>query len=200
MLRESLLLPHLCLKRLKELCLKTCNFCLKKNVVVLPTFYECSLDIRIVASIKRILQTKTQFASKQSVTYERKKRQALPITTFFFLIWEISTLSQILLNCIFHLLWRNFYPFLLFSLPLLILSENLVLQMPDFFFSKMWCSLTHCHDFPVLYFFWKTLWPVLPQCVTVWRKNQQINDLYWLTIFRKNWKIAFWSALCSAGC
>ena len=27
----------------------------KKNVVVLPTFYECSLDIRIVASIKRIL-------------------------------------------------------------------------------------------------------------------------------------------------
>ena len=68
------------------------------------------------------------------------------------------------------------------------------------FFSKMWCSLTHCNDFPVLYFFWKTLWPVLPQCVTVWRKNQQINDLYWLTIFRKNWKIAFWSALCSAGC
>ena len=69
------------------------------------------------------------------------------------------------------------------------------------FFSPKCDAVLHTAMIFLFYtFFLKALWLVLPQCVTVWRKNQQINDLYWLTIFRKNWKIAFWSALCSAGC
>ena len=108
-------------------------------------------------------------------------------------------------NCILNplVVWKEFFTLfalLLFPFRICLSCLKIFCCKCQTFFSKMWCSLTHCNDFPFLHFFSKTEWRVLPHCVTVWRKNQQINDLYWLTIFRKNWKIAFWSALCSAGC
>ena len=150
-------------------------------------------------------------------------------TIAFALVWEFQPCrpnSILAPGAQLHLplVVEEFLPFLLFSLPLLILSKNLVLQMPDFFqrlvavlhtsLNSPLCKkiLTNKSDKMSTYLFyyfvncvWEkrcNFWTVsfnLHQCVKVWKKNQQINELYWLTIFVKLGKLHF-EVLCSAGC
>ena len=114
-----------------------CNFCLKKKCCSLANFlWVQSRQFRIVASIKRFLFGEKTFNLHWRTKVLKESVQLPNANNCFCSYLRISTLSQILLfGAQLHLplVVEEFLPFLLFSLPLLILSENLVLQMPDFF-------------------------------------------------------------------